>query len=325
MLRKALTVTVAAVLLSSTAHARDEIRIVGSSTVYPFATAAAEVYAENSGNTVPVIESTGSSGGLKLFCAGHGSDTPDITNASRRIKEKEIAKCAGNGVTDIVELELGYDGVVLANDRSGPDFDLTPEQIFRALAKGYGEPANWSDVDPSLPALPVIVNGPGQGSGTRDALVELALQAGCRAAGHDKKTCKGVELRDDGAYVETDENKNVIIQELQANPNALAVIGFSFLDNNSDRLKGANIDGIEPTFENIAEGQYSISRSLYAYVKAGHLKTTNGLAEFVLELVSEDAIGEDGYLVERGLIPLPEDRLEEVQNSGRDMQSNVGS
>lgn len=323
MLKYIAPITIAASLIGTATHARDEIQIVGSSTVFPFATAVAEAYAKD-GGVAPAIESTGSSGGLKLFCEGVGFSTPDISNASRRIKAKEIKRCAENGVTEIVEIEIGFDGIVIVNDTDGPDFELSPEHLFTAMAKGYGEPAKWSEVDPSLPDVEIVVYGPPEGSGTRDAFIELALQKGCRAAGHDKATCKSVEIRSDAAYVETGENDALVINTLREQPNAVGIMGFSFLDANSDRVKGALVEGVEPTFENIADGVYPVARGLYFYVKKAHVGVIPGLAEFVSEFVSDDAIGEFGYLTDRGLIPLPEERLQEVQDTGNNMTTNVG-
>ncbi len=297
----------AAVALAGQAIARDQIKIVGSSTVFPFSTAVAEAFAKSTGSPTPVVESTGSGGGLKLFCSGVGTDTPDVTNASRRIKAKEYKLCQENGVTDIIEAQVGFDGIVIANATDAPTFTLTREILFKALAKGQGEPTTWNQIDPSLPATKIEVLGPPPSSGTRDAFEELAIQKGCQAAGLEKDVCKKVEIRDDGAYVDAGENDNLIVSKLQANTNALGVFGFSFLDQNADKLKGSTVGGVEPTFENIASGDYPVSRTMFFYIKKAHIGVIPGVLEYAEEFVSEAASGEDGYLTEKGLIPLPED------------------
>ncbi|MEM8624566.1 MAG: substrate-binding domain-containing protein [Pseudomonadota bacterium] len=286
--------------MAGTAAARDQIRIVGSSTVFPFATAVAENFGKASGFPTPVVESTGSGGGLKLFCSGVGIESPDITNASRRMKPKEFDLCQSNGVTDITEVFVGYDGIVVANDKSGPDFTLTRAHLCKALVKGAGEPAMWSDVDPSLPALKIEVLGPPPSSGTRDAFEELALEEGCEDAGLEIE----IEVRDDGAYVDAGENDNLIVQKLQANPNAVGVFGYSFLEENAGAIKGAPVGGVEPSFDNILTGDYALARTMYFYVKQAHIGVIPGIMEYVAEFVSEDASADGGYLVERGLIPL---------------------
>jgi len=301
---KLLAAATLSVLAAGAAQARDQIRIVGSSTVFPFSTAVAEQFGRTTDFQTPVVESTGSGGGLKLFCAGVGTEHPDITNASRRMKQSEFATCQENGVTDIVESIVGYDGIVVANAAGGPSFALTREQIVIALAEQGPKPALWSDVDPSLPAIKIEVLGPPPSSGTRDAFEELVMEEGCEGAGID---CDGISIREDGAYVEAGENDNLIVSKLEANPNALGVFGFSFLDQNSDKLKGATVDRVEPTFENIAAGDYPVSRSLYYYIKSAHVGVVPGIAEYANEFASQAAAGEEGYLVDKGLIPLPED------------------
>jgi phosphate transport system substrate-binding protein len=291
------------------AQTRDQIQIVGSSTVFPFATAVAERFGQTSSFPTPVVESTGSGGGINLFCAGVGPQTPDITNASRRIKDSEIEVCRANGATP-VEVRVGYDGIVLANAKSGPDVAITREQIFLALAKdvvvdGQIVPnpyMNWSDIDPSLPNEAIEVLGPPPTSGTRDAFVELVMDAACQE-GIDE--CG--DLREDGAYIDAGENDNLIVQKLEANPAALGIFGFSYLDQNSDVIKGAVIDGIEPTFENIAAASYPVSRSLQFYIKKEHVGVIPGILEYVAEFTSDAAWGDDGYLAEKGLIPMTAD------------------
>ncbi|MGH0029418.1 MAG: PstS family phosphate ABC transporter substrate-binding protein [Myxococcota bacterium] len=324
-------------LLPSLASARDQIRIVGSSTVYPFATVVAEEFGRSSSFKTPIIESTGSGGGLKLFCAGVGVDHPDITNASRRIKQSEVDLCAGNGITAITEIQIGYDGIVLANSKKTARQALTLRQVFLALAKDVPAPngelvpnphETWKDVDPSLPDVAIEVLGPPPTSGTRDAFNELALEGGCKTfpdlaalqksdKDRYKRVCRSV--REDGAYVEAGENDNLIVQKLVANPSAFGVFGFSFLDQNSDVIQGSSVDGVEPTFEAISAGDYPVSRSLYFYVKNAHVKSIPGMREYIAEFTSEAAIGDEGYLADRGLIPAPEAVREKVRADGENL------
>ena len=303
----AIATALAIVGLAGKATAREQIKIVGSSTVFPFSAAVAEAFGKSSGFPTPVVESTGSGGGLKLFCAGVGTEHPDIANASRRIKAKEFKLCQDNGVTDIVESIVGYDGIVVANAKAGPQLTLTREHLFRALVKGQGEPELWSDVDPSLPTTEIEVLGPPPTSGTRDAFEELALQQGCRDAGNAKDACETVEIREDGAWVDAGENDNLIVQKLVANPDAVGVFGFSFLEENADKIQGAKMNDVEPTFDNILAGDYPLARSLYFYLKKAHVGVVPGIMEYAEEFVSEDASGEYGYLIDKGLIPLPAD------------------
>jgi len=297
--------TVAMIALATAAHARDEIRIVGSSTVFPFSTAVAEQFGKTTDFGTPVVESTGSGGGMKLFCAGVGTEHPDITNSSRRMKAKEFKLCQENGVTDVTEAIVGYDGIVVANAKDGDDFELTREQIVIALAANGPLPMTWDEVDPSLPAIDIEVLGPPPSSGTRDAFEELVMEEGCEET--DLVDCDGVSVREDGVYVDAGENDNLIVSKLEANPDALGVFGFSFLDQNSDAIKGAIVDDVVPTFENIASGDYPVSRSLYFYIKNAHVGVVPGIQEFANEFMSEAASGEEGYLVDKGLIPLPAD------------------
>ncbi|MEM7268286.1 MAG: substrate-binding domain-containing protein [Pseudomonadota bacterium] len=278
MSKLALALAATAIIAAGAAEARDQIRIVGSSTVFPFATAVAETFGKTTDFKTPVVESTGSGGGLKLFCAGVGVDHPDITNASRRIKAKEIQLCADNGVTP-VEAMVGYDGIVVANAKNAPDFEVTRAQLWRALAAEGPKPTRWTEIDPSLPDIKIEVLGPPPSSGTRDAFEELVMQKGCqKAEAGDKAYCKkdGAHIREDGAFIEAGENDNLIVSKLEANPDALGVFGFSFLDQNSDKLKGAIVGGAEPTFENIAEGEYPVSRTMFYYIKKEHLGAVPG-------------------------------------------------
>ena len=301
---KLFALTAATAIAATSAQARDQIRIVGSSTVFPFSTAVAEQFGKTTDFATPVVESTGSGGGLKLFCAGVGVEHPDITNASRRMKAKEFADCQANGVTEVVESIVGYDGIVVANAIDGAEFDLTVGQLWEALAANGPLPTLWSDIDPALPASNIEVLGPPPSSGTRDAFEELVMEEGCEMAGGN---CDEIEMRADGVWVDAGENDNLMVSKLNANPNAVAVFGFSFLDQNSDSVKGAYIGGVEPTFENIADGAYPVSRSLFYYVKKAHVGVIPGIAEYAAEFASEAAAGEEGYLVDKGLIPLTAD------------------
>ena len=317
---------VTVVATAGAASGRNYISIVGSSTVYPFATTVAEQFGKTSSFKTPKIESTGSGGGMKLFCAGAGIETPDITNASRRIKTSEHQKCQKNGVQEIVEVKIGYDGIVIANSKKAAQLTLSKRDIFLALAKEVPNPdgsktlvANpyktWKDVNPSLPDNKIEVLGPPPTSGTRDAFVELAMEGGCKKVGwikalkkKDKKYFKSVchTVREDGAYIEAGENDNLIVQKLEANPKALGIFGFSYLDQNGDKIQGSIVGGKAPTFENIATGEYSVSRPLYFYVKKSHVGVVPGMVEYIKEFTSDKAWGEEGYLADKGLIPMPE-------------------
>ncbi len=303
--------------------ARDQIRIVGSSTVYPFTTAVAESFGKSSGMKTPVVESTGTGGGFKLFCAGVGEDTPDFANASRPIKKAEFETCVKNGVTDIVEIKVGFDGLTIANASTGPDAAFTKQQIFTALAKQVPDKDGklidnpykmWSEIDPSLPAEKIEVLGPPPTSGTRDSFAELVLEKGAEKFESlvalktaDAKAFESVwkTIRTDGAYVEAGENDNLIVQKLEANPKAFGVFGYSFLAENTGKIKAAKVEGEIPTFENIAAGTYKVSRPLFIYAKKQHVGQISGMAEFLAEYTSAKALAEDGYLADKGLIPLP--------------------
>jgi len=311
---------------ATAASARDQIRIVGSSTVFPFSTSVAETFGKTTDFKTPVVESTGSGGGLKLFCAGVGLDTPDISNASRRMKRKEWNTCNANGVTAITEAVIGFDGIVVANAMAGPEFSLSRAQLWQALAQAGDKPAMWSDVDPSLPAEKIEVLGPPPSSGTRDAFEELVMQEGCIASGHEKAFCKtdGRELRNDGAYVEAGENDNLIVSKLETNPVALGVFGFSYLDQNSDRIKGATIDAVAPEFDNIASGDYPVSRKLYFYIKKAHIGAVPGIKGYANLFMSDAQIGADGAEIDKGLIPLPEADLAAMRAHVRDLGEMTG-
>lgn len=317
---------------------RDYISIVGSSTVYPFATVVAEQFGRMSPYKTPKIESTGTGGGLKLFCGGIGVEHPDIANASRRVKVSEIEMCKRNGVDEVVEVKIGYDGIVLANAKSSLRYDLSREQVFLALAKEVPDPAGsgelianpyekWSDIDAGLPAVSIEVLGPPPTSGTRDAFVELVMDRGCEAfpailalpEDHRQAACQTV--REDGAFIEAGENDNLIVQKLGANPDALGVFGYSFLDQNFDKVQGSLVDGIDPDFDSIADGSYPVSRPLYFYVKKAHVGVIPGLRELLAEFTSESAWGEFGYLSDKGLIPMPDEERREVLSTVQALKS----
>ena len=320
----AILLAAASAAVTSPALARDTIEVVGSSTVYPFSTVVAERYGRSSGKPTPKIESTGSGGGMKLFCSGVGTNYPDITNSSRRMKASEFEKCQANGVTEVIEVHIGYDGIVIANSIESAPMQLTRKDIFLALAaKVPGATAGelienpyktWRDVNPALPNTAIEVLGPPPTSGTRDAFAELGMEGGCKKIDWiaalkttDKNAYKAVchTIREDGAYIEAGENDNLIVQKLEANPAALGVFGFSFLDQNADKVQGSLIESVEPTFDSIADKSYPISRPLYFYVKKAHVGVVPGMQGYLNEFTSEKAWGEEGYLAEKGMIPLP--------------------
>ena len=335
--------SVATICFSTLANAasRDYISIVGSSTVYPFATVVAETFGKSTSFKTPKIESTGSGGGMKLFCAGVGVEHPDITNASRRIKKSEYDKCHKNGVKGIIEVKVGYDGIVIANSKKSRRMELSRKDIFLALAKDVPNPdgsetlvANpyktWKDVNPALPDSKIEVLGPPPTSGTRDAFAELAMEGGCKKIGwikamkkKDKKKYKSIchTVREDGAYIEAGENDNLIVQKLEANPNALGVFGFSFLDQNTDKVQGSLVDGVAPEFEAIASGKYPVSRPLFFYVKKAHIGKIPGIKEFLGEWDREGTWGDEGYLTDKGLIPMPKAERDEFSSAIKNMKN----
>ena len=331
---------IGAASLSTPALARDTINIVGSSTVFPFATTVAERFGNTTEFNTPKIESTGSGGGMKLFCAGVGVEHPDLTNASRRIKVSEFEQCQENGVEEITEVKIGYDGIAIANSKEAPQLELSLRDLWLALAKDVPSPTGgeelvanpyqtWNEVNAELPDVAIEVLGPPPTSGTRDAFAEIALEGGCKTfdgiaamKSEDKSKYKAVchTVREDGAYVEAGENDNLIVQKLIANPDAVGVFGFSFLDQNTDKIQGAIIDGVAPTFDNIASGDYPVSRSLYFYVKNAHVGTIPGIQEYVTAFTSDNAWGPDGYLAGKGLVPLPGDLREEVAQAAQNLE-----
>ena len=332
---KTLMIALATTALVTPAVARDQIRIVGSSTVFPYTQAVAEEFA-NQGGASPVVESTGTGGGFQIFCAGVGADHPDITGASRAIKKSEFDLCAQNGVTDITEALIGYDGLAIAvSSANTTDWNLSLEQVYLALAAKVPVDGTlvdnpykmWSDIDASLPASPILAYGPPPTSGTRDAFVELAMHAGCAEtdyakaleadeAAYDKfveEDCS--RMRQDGLFVEAGENDNLIVQRLEADPNAVGIFGYSFLYENLDRLKGVKIGGVAPDLETIASFDYPISRPLFFYVKNAHRGVIPGLNEFIDAYASEEALGAGGYLEERGLVVLGDTELAALQDT----------
>ncbi|MET1256746.1 PstS family phosphate ABC transporter substrate-binding protein [Aliikangiella maris] len=325
----------AAASSSLLAAGRDTISVVGSSTVYPFSTVVAERFGKSTEFKTPKIESTGTGGGMKLFCSGTGIDTPDMSNASRRMKKSEFEMCQKNGVTSITEVLVGYDGIVIANSKEANQLQITRKELFLALAKRV--PAQdgseklvenpyktWNEINPKLPAHKIEVLGPPPTSGTRDAFAELVLEGGCKSYSwikaikkKNKKEYKEIchSVREDHVYIEAGENDNLIVQKLSANPKALGIFGFSFLDQNSDKLQGSIVDGKAPSFEAIADGSYPVSRPLYFYVKNAHVGKVPGIKEFLTEYTSEAAMGDEGYLSDKGLIPLGGDTLKEIRKN----------
>ncbi|MEM7327264.1 MAG: substrate-binding domain-containing protein [Pseudomonadota bacterium] len=315
-----------------------KIKIVGSSTVAPFATTVAEQFGASSTYEAPIVETTGTGGGFKIFCNGIGPEEASIVNASRRIKPGERDLCAAAGIIDPLEVKFGFDGIVLANSKSGPDLSLTKAQIYLALAAnlpdgqgGWSKNPNrtWNDIDPALPDTRILVSGPPPTSGTRDAFAEIALENGALALPQMQAlkevdlaafTARAHEVRNDGAWIDSGENDSSIINTLLRNEDAVGVLGYSFLEQNLDRVKAAKIGDVDPTFENIASGEYGVSRSMYFYVKLENHAMVPGLVAYVSEFTEEDAWGPDGYLVEKGLIPLlAEDRAQEREMALRSL------
>lgn len=295
-----------------TAQARDQLRIVGSSTVYPFSSYVAEELGATTKFPTPVVESTGSGGGMKLFCAGNGMDTPDITNASRRMKPSEFEMCEKNGVTDITEAVVGYDGIAFAHAKEKGEINLTREQITLAVAaevpkngKLVKNPyTNWNQIDSSLPDRKITVYGPPTTSGTRDAFEELVMEAVTEDLGYGEEY---TNIRQDGVYVPAGENDNLIVQKLAQDKEAFGIFGYSFLEENPDKIIGASIDGVKPVADKISSGEYPVSRSLFFYTKNSHSDKVPPMDDFVELFMSEKMIGPQGYLKGIGLIPLPED------------------
>lgn len=324
--------------LPLSAHAREQLRIVGSSTVFPFVAAVAEQFGRKGEFRTPIVEATGTGGGIKMFCEGVGERYPDMANASRHMKDSEREQCAKHGVTGITELELGYDGIVLANARTSESYALTRKALFLALARQVPKGGKlvdnpyrtWREVDKALPDKPIAVYGPPPSSGTRDAFVELVMEAGCKEVAEmkslvpDKKLRKHAcgAMREDGAFVEAGEDDNLIVQKLSSNPDALGVFGYSFLEANGAAIKANTVDGVLPSYEAIESGTYQVARSLFVYVKHAHVGTVPGMAEFARELASDAASGIDGYLVlKKGLLPLGEDKHTQAKENAAQLNA----
>lgn len=346
--------------------ARDQISVVGSSTVYPFTTVVAERFGRSTDYPTPKVESTGTGGGMKQFCGGVGVEYADMVNASRRIKQSEFDDCQTNGVTDILELKVGYDGVVIASSYDHDVMELTLDEIFLALAANVPSAdgtqlvensyTHWNQINASLPNRRIEILGPPPTSGTRDAFLELVMEVGAErfpvlaaiegaegseliaimnaagigdmagmaengADGGDVFGALSHTIREDGVYVETGENDNLIVQKLNSNGEAIGIFGYSFLDQNSDSVQGHVIEGVTPEFDAIADGSYSVSRPLYLYVKAQHSSVVPGMQEFINEFTSERAWGDDGYLTDRGLIPMPEEERESFGSDAASMRA----
>jgi phosphate transport system substrate-binding protein len=322
--------------------ARDYISIVGSSTVFPFSSTVAEQFGKSQPQfKTPKVESTGTGGGIKLFCGGVGVQFPDIANASRRMKAGEFQDCVAKGVKDISEIKFGYDGIVLANSKTSPLYKLTRRDIYLALAKQVPSKADpnvlennpyttWDQIDSSLPKVKIEVLGPPPTSGTRDAFVELVMENGCQSFAwlkslkevnerRFKQACDAI--REDGAYIEAGENDNLIVQKLSANKGALGIFGYSFLEENRNTLQGSLVEGIAPEFDDITSGRYPVSRSLYFYVKKAHVGVIPGIKEYVAEFMSPKALGEEGYLAAKGLIPLHKGEVAGARKDAADLKS----
>lgn len=326
--------------VSSASHAqagRDYISVVGSSTVYPFAIVVAEQFGrKNKSFKTPKVEPLGTGGGIKAFCGGVGVEFPDIANASRRITPAEVADCTKNGVTQIAEVKIGYDGIVLANAKTSQHYQVTLRDVYLALAKEIPDPSGaqklvpnphtkWSDVNPSLPSDEISVLGPPTTSGTRDAFNELVMEGGCKtfawvAALPRAEYLEACHmLRDDGHYIDTGENDNLIVQKLTASPRQLGIFGYSFLEQNADKVQGAHINGVQPDFDSISAGKYPVSRPLYFYVKNAHIGRVPGIREYVGEFMSDAAVGEFGYLADSGLIPLSNEERKAAQAQAKSL------
>ena len=301
--------------LSSVVQARDSIRIVGSSTLFPFATVVAEKLGSRGKYKTPVVESTGTGGGMKLFCAGVGVGHPDFTNASRAIKESEIKLCEQNGVSKIVEIIIGNDGIAFANSVKSKQVNFTLAQLWVAMAEHGPKPTRWSEIDASLPNTAIKILAPPPTSGTRDAWNDLVMKEGCKSAGkHNELGKKCAVFREDGVVEEAGENDTLIVKRLSADPDAFGIFGFSFLDMNGDRIQGATIEGVEIDLDTIQTYDYPISRPLFFYAKKAHVGVIPGMQEYLNAFVSESAIGEYGYLGDIGLVPLESKKLAEIRN-----------
>ncbi|MFV1849612.1 MAG: substrate-binding domain-containing protein [Porticoccaceae bacterium] len=337
----ALTAIAASIAFAATtaAQARDQIRIVGSSTIFPLTTKVAEHYAKTTGEPAPVVESTGSGGGFKLFCGGIGEQYPDIVDASRPITGSETAICAANSVRNISEIKIGYDGIVLLGSRQAPSMEITARQLYLALARtipinGASVPnpnEKWSDVDPTLPDIKIRVYGPPPTSGTRDLMGQLLMDQGCatfsdiaslEASDPDSFRLLCRTIREDGAYIEAGENDRLVISKLEKDPTSYGVMGFNNLERNREKLQGIPVNGVAPDYETILDGSYPASRALYLYVKDDHQQLVRSLGNFVSTYVSEAVIGEEGLLADNGLVPLTTDERGETMSQAAKFAGN---
>ncbi|MBN2963216.1 PstS family phosphate ABC transporter substrate-binding protein [Sulfurospirillum sp. T05] len=326
LLKRTVLAAAAVAVVVGAAQARDQIRITGSSTVYPFSSYVAEEFGATTGNPTPVVESTGSGGGMKIFCSGNGLDTPDFTNASRAMKLSEFELCQANGVKNITGVVIGFDGISIAQSKTNPKLDLTLEQVFLALAEevpskdGKSLVKNpykkWSDIDPKLPNREIKMIGAPTTSGTRDAFDEMVMEKASKSfEAYGKQKGKYKKVRSDGAFIPGGENDNLIVQRLEQDKDAVGYFGYSFLEENHDKISGVTLGGIEPNFDNIASGKYPVARSLFFYAKTDHFGKVKGMEDYLDLFVSDMMIGKDGVLKTIGLIPMPEATLKKVQAS----------
>ncbi len=311
-------------------QARDQIRVVGSSTVYPFTTTVAERFARTGKFKAPIVESTGTGGGMKLFCAGVGTQHPDLTNASRAIKKSEFEDCRKNGVTEVVEMKVGYDGIAIALKKGATPVSLTREQIWLALAARVPQNGRlvdnpyktWKQVDAALPDWKIEVMGPPPTSGTRDSFVELVMEHGCQRfaeieaiADRQARAVACTRVREDGAFIEAGENDNLIVQRLASGRvGVMGVFGYSFLEENADKLIGARVDGVAPDPDTISSGEYPVSRPLFVYIKKAHIGVVPGIREYLAEYTSDRAMAPGGYLEKKGLVAMPKAELDKVRS-----------
>jgi phosphate transport system substrate-binding protein len=316
IMRKLLIALSLVLFATTVAQAREQINIVGSSTVYPFSTVVAERFGKSGKFKTPVIESTGTGGGMKLFCAGIGTNTPDMSNASRKIKPKEVKLCKNNNVTDITEVIVGLDGIAFTSSVDGKEYNFTKKQLWEAMSQLGSKPVKWSDIDPSLPDYKISILTPPATSGTRDAWNSLVMKKGCPEEilkEQGKKAC--YLLREDGPVIEVGENDTLIINKLVGEPTYFGIFGFSYYDNSKDKVQAHKIEGKEISLSSIQDGSYPISRPLYFYVKNQHIGIVPGIEEYVKEFTSKKASGKRGYLKDLGLVPLanPKEAISKVE------------
>lgn len=303
--------------LSTSAFARDQIQIVGSSTVYPFSTLVAERFGSSGKYKTPVVESTGTGGGMKLFCQGVGQSFADITNASRAIKESELKDCAKNGVTEIIEVKFGNDGIAFANSVDAPQFNFTRKQLWAAMAEHGPKPTYWNEIDASLPNMKIAILTPPPTSGTRDAWNSNVMKKGCPAEvkAKGKKVCR--VMREDGAVIEAGENDALIVKKLGANKELFGIFGFSYLEQNDDKIQASTIENVEISLESIQDYSYPVARPLFFYVKKAHMAVIPGMKQYLNSFVSEKAIGEEGYLADAGLVALKDEQRAALRHKAK--------